>query len=112
MQVSLNQVAAAIGCHQRTVLRAITGEDNPNWSASIDPKYTVKQIAKAFGCNAELLEAIFHGTDKLLSPAQAAKRLRCTERTLRNRSLPALVRHGGVIRYSETTLDLIQAGIF
>jgi hypothetical protein len=112
MQVSLNQVAASLGCHQRTVLRAITGQGNPNWSESMDPKYTVRQIAKAFGCNAELLEAIFHGTDKLLTPALAAKRLNCTERTLRNRSMPPLIRHGGIIRYSQTTLDLIEAGVF
>lgn len=112
MQVSLDQAAAVIGCHQRTILRATTGKPNPYWSESYNPVLEVDDIAEGFGCNAEMLEGVFRGNDKLLTPKEAAKRLKIVERALRYRNLTPMIKHGGVVRYSKVNLDLIEDGLF
>lgn len=111
MKVSLNKMATLLGCHPRTVLRAITGEKNPSWSESYNPEFDIADIAKAYHCNKEFLEAALRGEDKLLNPSDAAKKLKVTERCLRYRPIEPLIRRGGVVRYLKTTIELAQSGV-
>lgn len=104
----LNTVAETLKIHPRTVLRAISGAENPYWTEDHNPRITVKQVMESFGCSRRQFNNLLQGDDILLTPDQACELLKISKRTLRYRrargELTPLVARGSVVYYSRQHL--------
>jgi predicted DNA-binding protein (UPF0251 family) len=108
--ITLEAAAAAFNVHQRTIVRALTGEHNTYWSEdSAHDIYTVEEIATAYHMKPAELNRVLDGRDKLLKPDEAAKEMNIAPRTFRLRihrlnakdakTRVGRVYNGGIVRY-------------
>lgn len=111
--ISLIRAAKVFGVHPRTILRAIAGQHNTYWSEDINnDKVSIDDIAAAYGTSARILRAVIENRDELMTPTEAAEKLRIAPRTFRDRLVAGRYKkigRGGIARYlgSEIINDAI-----
>lgn len=105
------QYARVLSVHIRTVLRAVTGEDNPSDWAPDD--LAISKVARAFGIKPTNLIAALHGRVKLIDTTAAAKlvnggvSVRRFHQMRERREVPApAICHGRIVRYFDSDFDL------
>jgi len=103
--MKLNEFAKVLTVHPRTVLRAMTGEENPYWTPDFDPSFAMNDFYEAYSIDAKVFRRVWlSGTDILLKPVDAAIFLKLPARTFRYQKYHAAIRIGGVVRYSRKSL--------
>ncbi len=106
--LDLNTVANTLKVHPRTVLRAISGQENPYWTKDHNPKVSLKEVSEGFGCSINQFKKLLGGEDLLLTPDEACELLKISKRTLRYRraqgELTPVVARGSVVYYSRQHL--------
>lgn len=113
--IPLIRAAKVFKVHPRTILRAIAGQHNTYWSEDINnDKVSIYDIADAYGTTAQTLRAVIENRDELLTPAEAAKKLRIAPRTFRDRLIAGRykkISSGGITRYLRSKIieDIIAS---
>lgn len=97
----LNQVAAALACHPRSVARAIAGRVDAKWTPDSDPWLGIKHAARKLRCRPEVLRRVLHGRDSFISQEKAAAIVGLSPRQFRKRrDVAPAVKVRGIVRYS------------
>lgn len=110
MPAHLNDVARAIGVHPRTVLRAVTQESHPYWTAHYDPSLRIADVAVAFRCDRHALAKLIRtGKPPLLDQVEAAEYVGMSLRYFRKRNYKPFIHCGHkVIRYTKGQCEQIR----
>lgn len=110
-KVKAVRIAKAIGCHVRTVVRAVTGEVNPSDWAPEDVKIGV--AAAAFGMKPKDLISVLKGESALITIKEAAAlthggiSIRRFHQMREDGQLPnPALSHGRIVRYIESDFTL------
>jgi hypothetical protein len=107
-KLKLDEAAKVIGCHPRTVLRAMTGEPNPYWAEGHNPELSVETLAEAFDCGLAVMKRCVDGRDEFLRPERACELLKVIPRTFRYRRYVPAIRKNRTVRYSELQIKKEQ----
>jgi ABC-type taurine transport system substrate-binding protein len=108
-KVPIKKYAEVIGCHVKTVLRAVSGEDHPSdWAPDDEP---VNKVARAFGMRPSTMIDVLKGKVKLITTEDAATMLEVSIRRFHQMReegktpAPAITR-GRIVRYFDSDFSL------
>lgn len=103
-KIPLDTVAETLKVHPRTVLRALKGEVNTYWAEGHKVDILLSELGRAYDFDTQYFERVLRGKDELFKPREAAEFLDIQIRVFKYRTYPALIRRGGVVRYSRRIL--------
>ena len=98
--IELNEVANILKIHPRTVLRALSNEVNTYWAIGYTENIDIDDISDVFGFDPVYIRRAKKKRDEFFKPTEAADFIDVPSRTFRYRKYPALIRRGGIVRYS------------
>jgi ABC-type taurine transport system substrate-binding protein len=108
-KLPVKQYAEVIGCHIKTILRAVSGDDHPSdWAPDDEP---VNKVARAFGMKPSTLMSVLNKEVKLITTEQAATELGVSIRRFHQMReagktpAPAISR-GRIVRYFDSDFSL------
>lgn len=109
--IPLAQAAEAFKVHPRTILRALSQQQNPYWTEDInDDPISIEKLAEAYGTTVHFLNRVFDERDEILTVSEAALILGVSDRALRRRrtskKTPTIrtLSHGGVVRFVKSQI--------
>ena len=102
--LTLNEAAALLQLHPRTVLRYITNDFNTYWTEDYDPNVKIETVASSFQCDPIYFTRTLNDRDAILTSKEAAAFLDLIPRTFRNHKYTPIIRQGHVVRYSRVAL--------
>ena len=116
--VMLDDAAAMLDIHPRTVLRAITNDPNIYWAEGHNPELKLNKLVVAYEMDRATVDEVIAGLDVYLKPDKAREYVSKLEgrkvpiRTFRHRLYPKGARTARVVRYSREDLEAHQATLF
>jgi hypothetical protein len=90
--------------HPRTLMRKITGLENPPYGHADRQIAHVEDVARALGCKKWKLMKIMQSKDHAWTPAQACKTLSISSSSLKNYKYPRFINQHKLVRYSRNDL--------
>lgn len=102
--ISLKRASSMLAVHPRTILRAVTGKQNPYWVEDHDERISLEALIDAYKCTPRSVAAVLRGQDSFMSAADAATFLGINRHTFTWRKYRPAARHKGTVRYLESRL--------
>jgi hypothetical protein len=102
--MKLDDIAKIMDTHPRTILRAVTGEENPYWATGHNPDQNLDEFFEVYNIDPKDFARVVNKKDVFLKPKDAASFLNISPRTFRYRNFKAAARYNGVVRYSRKSL--------
>lgn len=103
--ISLNKAAELLKAHPRTVLRALTGEENPYWAKDEDQEVDEDKLCRALSIEKKVWNNVKSNRDAFLTRDEVMKAHEIGRTTFKRRGYPVAAKMNRLRRYSEVEVN-------
>lgn len=103
-EISVEKAANMLKVHPRTILRAVLGEDNPNWHPGVEKNIYIgkEQLRQKYVIPAKILDDVLNGKDMFHTGRELREEFKIKYDLFKKRKYPCHARNGKIVRYSRS----------